>query len=93
MKTAAKHGKIIMAEQSTDGMCSCIVSIPLKVMMHMREIRGGGGLGSETTTQENNKAICFHRNTGPDRGPDPLEKFKFTQPAFNVGPSSVCQYV
>ena len=45
MKTAAKHGKIIMAEQSTDGMCSCIFSIPLKVMMYMREIMGGGGGG------------------------------------------------
>ena len=91
MKTAAKHGKIIMAEQSTDGMCSCIFSIPLKVMMYMREIMGGGGggLGSETTTLENNKSICFHRNTSLD----PLENHKFTQPAFNVGPSLVCQYV
>ena len=44
MKTAAKHGKIIKEEQSTDGMCSCKVSIPLKVMMHMRGIRGGTGV-------------------------------------------------
>ena len=32
---------------------------------------------------ENHKAIGFLSNTGPD----PLKKYKATEPAFNIGPS------
>ena len=50
----------------------------IRLEKHARIQRGTGGLALE-----NHKALGFLSNIGPD----PVEKYKASQPAFNVGPS------
>ena len=50
---------------------------------HARIQRGGG----PDLPLKNHKNIGFLRNTGPD----PLNHYKVTKPAFNVGQSSASQ--
>ena len=47
-------------------------------------IAGGWGAGGGLAPLKNNKNLGFLCNTGPDS----LENYKATKPAFNVGPSS-----
>ena len=49
--------------------------------------RGGGDLLSGPTSLKYHKNIGFLSNSGPD----PLKNYEATEPAFNVGPSSVRQ--
>ena len=61
----------------------CILYIPSKAM---RGPRGGTG-GPDPLPLKNHKNIGFLSNTGPD----PLNNYKASKPAFNVEPSSLRQ--
>ena len=61
----------------------CILYIPSKAM---RGPRGGTG-GPDPLPLKKHKNIGFLSNTGPD----PLNNYKASKPAFNVEPSSLRQ--
>ena len=48
----------------------------------MRIQRGGEGAGGPDPPLKNHTNIGFHSNSGPD----PLNMYKATKPALNVGP-------
>ena len=56
-------------------------------MMFSRKVTCADPEGGQGSPSENQKAIMFLSNTGPD----PLKSHKASKPAFNVGPSSASQ--
>ena len=85
------HSNVLEDLQSIALLCYlfslfCIKSLHIRLLKHAGTQRGGGGGGDRGSGSplKNHKNIEFLRNTGPE----PLEIYKATMPAFNVGPSS-----